>query len=258
VVSHPKPKSSWEVVRVPAAAVAFLTWVPVGRFVHVGGADVARAAPLFPLVGGGVGALSGLVADALAGTLPALAAGALAVALAALMTGAMHLDALADSADALGGRSRARALEIMRDHSIGAFGATALILVIVLDAAVLGELGSNGDAALTGLAAGAAGRAAMLPLARALPYARPGGGQGRALEKVGALGVIVALSIALLLALPAGSAGLAAAGAAAAVAVVLAACYRLWLGGVTGDLLGAAAKLAETTALATALAVSSN
>jgi adenosylcobinamide-GDP ribazoletransferase len=255
VVNQQKPSSTPAVVRVPVAAVAFLTRVPVGRFVHVSGADVGRSAPLFPLVGGGVGALSGLVADALAGALPALAAGALAVALAALLTGALHLDALADSADALGGDSRARALEIMRDHAVGAFGATALILVIVLDAAVLGELGAGDDAALAGLAAGAAGRAAMLPLALALPYARPGEGQGRTLEEVGAWSAIAGLVVALLLALPAGAAGLAAAGAAGAVAAVLAVEYKRWLGGVTGDLLGAAAKLAETAALVTALAV---
>jgi len=61
--------------------------------------------------------------------------------------------------------------------------------------------------------------------------------------------------LALLLAAPAGTAGLAAAGAAAAVGAALAAFYSVWLGGFTGDLLGAAAKLAETAALVTALAV---
>ena len=39
-----------------AAAVAFLTRLPVGRLVVLDGADVARGAPAFPLVGAGVGA----------------------------------------------------------------------------------------------------------------------------------------------------------------------------------------------------------
>jgi adenosylcobinamide-GDP ribazoletransferase len=242
-------------VRAPAAAVAFLTRAPVGRFVALDGTDVARAAPLFPLVGGAVGACAGLLADALAGPLPGLVAGLLAVALAALLTGAIHLDALADTADALGARTRAQALEIMRDHAIGAYGATALVLVLLLDAAVLGALGTQDDAALAGLAAGAAGRATILPIAAWLPSARQGAGQGGALAGLGPGRAVAGGLLALLLAAPAGAAGLAAVAAAAGTGAALAVFYRLWLGGFTGDLLGAAAKLAETAALVTALAV---
>jgi adenosylcobinamide-GDP ribazoletransferase len=242
-------------VRTPAAAVAFLTRVPVGRLVALDRADVARAAPLFPLVGGAVGACSGLLADAIAGALPGLVAGLLAVALAAVLTGAIHLDALADTADALGARTRGQALGIMRDHSIGAYGATALVLVLLLDAAVLGALGTRDDAALAGLAAGAVGRAAMLPIAAALPSAREGAGQGGILAGLAPGRAFAGVALALVLAAPAGTAGLAAAAAAAVVCAALVAFYRVWLGGFTGDLLGAAAKLAETAALVTALAV---
>ena len=59
----------------------------------------------------------------------------------------MHLDALADTADALGGSSRERALEIMRDHAVGAFGAVALVVVCLVDAAAIGALAEGGDAA---------------------------------------------------------------------------------------------------------------
>src|SRR5262249_12078665 len=159
-----------------------LTRVPVGRLVELGPADVASGAPFFPLVGGAVGAVCGLVADAFVPALPPLVAGALAAGLAAALTGALHLDALADTADALGGSSRERALEIMRDHAVGAFGVVALIVVLLVDAAATGAFAARGDAALACLGAGAAGRAVMLPLARALPYARAGAGQGRVIE----------------------------------------------------------------------------
>jgi adenosylcobinamide-GDP ribazoletransferase len=241
-------------VRAPVAAVAFLTRLPVGRLVEVDRNDVARAEPLFPLVGGAVGAGSGLTADVLAGPLPGLVAGLAAVALAALLTGARHLDALADVADALGARTRARALEIMRDPSLGAFGVTALVLVLLADAAVLGDLGGSDEALLVGLAAGAAGRAVTLPLSLALPYLRREG-QGGVLGGIGVPRVLAGLAVAALLALPAGTAGIVGAGAAAAVGVVLGLFFLGWLGGVTGDMLGAAAKLAETAALVTALAV---
>jgi adenosylcobinamide-GDP ribazoletransferase len=243
-----------EALRPAAAALAFLTRVPLGRWVRVEAGDVARGAWFFPVVGAAVGGAAGLAADVTAAWLPSLAAGALAVAVAALLTGALHFDALADAADALGGRDREHALEIMRDHAIGAFGATALVTVCVLDAALLGTLAETDDAALVGLAAGAAGRAAMLPLAFALPYARPGSGQGQLLEGVGIVTVVVGVAIALALALPAGAAGLWGAAGAALAAVVVGLVARAKLGGVTGDVLGATAKLAETAALLAAAA----
>jgi adenosylcobinamide-GDP ribazoletransferase len=124
-----------------------------------------------------------------------------------------------------------------------------------VDSAALAGLGGAGDAALAGLAAGAAGRAVTLPLAATLPSARPGDGQGAVLAGLRPWQVAVGIALALALALPAGAAGLAAAAAAATVCVVLGLFYRRWLGGVTGDLLGAAAKVAETAALVAALAV---
>lgn len=241
-------------LRAPVAALAFLTRIPVGRWLSVDGDDVARGARLFPVVGGAVGAVAGLLADVTADRLPSLAAGALAVALAALLTGALHLDALADTADALGARSPEQALEIMRDHAIGAFGATALVLVCLLDAALLGALAESDDAALVGLAAGAAGRAAMLPTALALPYARAREGQGRLLDGIGLPAVVVAIALAVVLALPAGGAGLWAVGAAAVAAFAVALVARARFGGFTGDVLGASAKLAETAALLAAAA----
>jgi adenosylcobinamide-GDP ribazoletransferase len=242
-------------LRPAAAAVSFLTRAPVGRLVRVDAADVTRGAWLFPLVGGVVGGAGGLLADVTAEWLPALAAGGLAVAAAALMTGALHLDALADTADSLGASSREHALEVMRDHAVGTFGAVALILVCVVDASILGALAETGDAASVGLAAGAAGRAAMLPQAFALPYARTGDGQGVLLTGVGPGTVVVGFAVALLLALPAGLAGLCALGAAALASGLLGLAAWRRFGGVTGDVLGATAKLAETAALVAAAVV---
>ena len=240
--------------RAPLAALAFLTRIPVGRSVELGVADVTRGAMLFPLVGGAVGAASGLVADVVAGLTSPLVGGALAVGVAALLTGAMHLDALADTADALGGHTGEHALQIMRDHAVGAFGATALIVVCLADASAFGALGETDRALLVGLAAGAGGRAAMLPLAVLLPYARSGDGKGRALAGMGPLALTVGLLIGVALAVPAGSPAITGLAAGACVAAVLGVFFRVWLGGVTGDGLGATAKLAETAILVTALA----
>src|SRR5437016_12666086 len=97
------------------AAVAFLTRIPVG-----GGAfDIGAGAPLFPLVGAAIGAAVGGAAYGLARIAPPLVAAGVALGFGALLTGALHLDGLADTADALGGRTPEAPLAIMRDHPIG-------------------------------------------------------------------------------------------------------------------------------------------
>ena len=57
-------------VRPAVGAIAFLTRVPLGRFVDVHAEDIARGAWLFPLVGAAVGGAAGLIADATASWLP--------------------------------------------------------------------------------------------------------------------------------------------------------------------------------------------
>src|SRR5437773_2262695 len=94
-----------DAARAVVAAVAFLTRLPVGRLVLLGGDDVARGAVLFPVVGAGIGAAVGGTAAGLVLVVPALAAAGIALTVGALLTGALHLDGLADTTDALGGRS---------------------------------------------------------------------------------------------------------------------------------------------------------
>jgi adenosylcobinamide-GDP ribazoletransferase len=233
-------------------AVSFLTRVPVGGAVDAD--DVARGAALFPLVGAGVGALSGAVAVLLHPTLSPLLAATAAVAVAAVLTGGMHLDALADTADGLGAHSRVRALEIMRDSRVGTFGATALVLDLLLKVGAVATLLVHGDALASLVAAGALSRSASPPLAATLPYPRVEGGPGSVLSGRTSVGtatfaVVLAVAAALLL----GRAWLIV--AVAVVAVLLGLFYRRWLGGATGDCLGAATELSETLALVVAAAL---
>jgi adenosylcobinamide-GDP ribazoletransferase len=242
-------------VRAAAGALAFLTRIPVGRLVEVDGADVARGAPLFPLVGAGVGALAAGVAVGLAHVLPSLAAAGVGLAFGAALTGAMHLDALADTADALTHRGE-RALAIMRDHSIGAYGATALTLDLIVKTAVLASLVTESDAVGPAVAAGALSRAVALALAAILPPVR-GDGAGAAVGgrvTLSSAGAAAAVGIAL--ALVAGPVrGLELAAVAAVLTGAAIFFYRRWLGGVTGDLLGAATEVAETAVLLAAAAL---
>ncbi len=238
-------------MRAAAAAVAFLTRVPVGSRVALDARDVARGAVLFPLVGAGVGAAAGGAAVLLHPWVPVLAAAAVAIAVELVLTGGMHVDALADTADGAGGSSRERALEIMRDPRIGSFGAAAIVVDLLARAGAIAALLDGGGALTALVLAGALGRAAPLPVAAALPYARVGGGPGGVLSGrvgwVAALGgVLTACVLAVALA---GLDGLAVAAAAAVTATVLALWFLRWLGGVTGDTLGAVTELSGVVAL---------
>ncbi len=152
-------------------ALQFLTRVPVPRWVGYDPAWLNQSARHFPVVGLCVGAVSALVlvaGHALFG--PTVAVG-LAMVASVLLTGAFHEDGFADTCDALGGTvGRARALEIMKDSRIGAYGAVGLLLMLGLKAAVLASL-PLAAAVPALLLAHTASRTAAVALIRVLPYA---------------------------------------------------------------------------------------
>lgn len=133
-------------------AVQFFTRIPInGRLAHWVGysPELLRAsAGHFP----GVGVLAGAVAAAVYALLQAvlpdstftpLVAAALSTVATVLLTGGFHEDGLTDVADGLGGsHDRERALEIMKDSRVGAFGAMALVLALLGKLALLAILGS--------------------------------------------------------------------------------------------------------------------
>ena len=245
-----------DAVRGPLAAVSFLTSVPVGRLVAVDAAAVAAAAPFYPLVGAGLGAIAALVERGLSPSLPPFMVAALLLVLLAALTGAIHLDALADTADALGGGTREERLRIMRDHRIGAFGATALVLALSLELAAIAALIELDEATAALVVAGACSRAVVLPVAALLPDARREERGAGISAQVGVIrataGVVVAAALSVLVS---GLDGFVVFLAALAVAGLAAAFYAWWLRGVTGDALGAVVLLAEVAGLTTAVAV---
>jgi adenosylcobinamide-GDP ribazoletransferase len=216
---------------------------------------VAWAAPLAGAIAGSMGALALAAAQALA--LPPLVAATLAVAALALTTGALHEDGLADVADGFGGgTTRDAKLAIMRDSRIGAFGAVALILALLLRVEALAALlrQGEGEAIAALVLAGAAARAcALAPLARLAPARADGAGAsaGRLDSSVMVAAAISAVAVAF-------ATGLARLGVvealfscalAAASAWGICALAKRQIGGQTGDVAGAAAQLGEISAL---------
>ncbi len=201
---------------------------------------------------------------------PDLLLAALAVAALAVATRFLHLDGLADTADAFGAKGtgptqRERRLAVMRRPDTGAFGVAALALVLLVQVAALTGCLQAGHgpagfvlAVVTGRLAATCAASAPVPAARrdGLGAAVAGSVPVRAAVLTGLAVLLLAAAVGayddptarLVVVLPA-SVLLGAAAAAATSAWSVRA-----LGGITGDTLGATVEVATTTALvATAL-----
>lgn len=240
-------------LRAVVAAFSFLTVLPVGRLVVLDGKDVARGSVLFPVVGGAIGAATGGTAWLLGDHLPPLLAAVLAVTVGAALTGALHLDGLADCADGFGARTPEDRLRVMRDHTNGTYGGTALLLDLMIRVTALAAVAGSEHALLFSIAAGALARVAGPLLAVLLPYAQARPGAGEALNSHPSQPrAAVALGVGGLIAyLTAGSPGQYAASIVVAAVVVA---FVAWtakrrLGGVTGDVMGACSELVELAVL---------
>lgn len=133
-------------------SLQFFTRIPVtgrlGAWVGYSPAMLRASAGHFPGVGWLVGALvAGFTAFLLAclpdGGFSPLVAAVWGTAFGVLLTGAFHEDGLADVFDGLGGSpDRERALVIMKDSRVGAFGAIAMMLALMAKVSLLALLGS--------------------------------------------------------------------------------------------------------------------
>jgi adenosylcobinamide-GDP ribazoletransferase len=163
-------------------AIQFFTRIPVhgrlGAWVGFSPAMLRASAAHFPGVGWIVAAVAGAVFAGLLMGLPGTHASPWVAAIACTvasvwLTGGFHEDGLADTADGLGGHvSRERALEIMKDSRIGAYGAMALVLALLMKISLLALLGEvDPPMALTALVcAHVFSRFLPLVLIRVLPH----------------------------------------------------------------------------------------
>ena len=227
-------------------AVGFLTILPVLPRADVTPETLAASFGWFPLVGFALGALlaaENLLLTTLFGD--ALAAVVLVLTLTVL-TGAVHLDALADTADALGAGSgpSPRAGDYARQPDRQLRHGRDLLFSRARDRGA-GDDGRSaphrGAVACAGpgaLGDGGGWMAYRLSARRGRRNVAGGTGGDRNLVLAGAIAALAALPILSWRVLSAYA-------VAAALAAVLRAAYRRWLGGVTGDLLGAAGELVE-------------
>lgn len=229
-------------------AVRFFTRLPVPAWVGHSAEALNGSARYFPAVGLVVGAIGALIYLAALQLWPQPVAVLLAMAATIHATGAFHEDGLSDAADGLGGGwDKLRILEIMKDSRVGSYGVVALWLGLTGKFVLLAAL----DPALVPwalLAGHAVSRYASTLLLATMDYVREDlQAKAKPLATRLSAGALVAATAFVALGLAPLPWPQAVAGCllAALATLWLAAKFRRWLGGYTGDCLGAVQQVAE-------------
>lgn len=232
-------------------ALQFLTRIPVNYRYEVGPPLLGRSVLYYPAVGLLLGMLLSQPPMLFADSSPMLLA-AIVLAAWVLLTGGLHLDGLADCADAwVGGHGdKQRSLQIMKDPASGPIAVSLLILVLILKFAALTAMFEQTRLAPL-LLAPVLGRAAILGLMLTTDYVRRQGLAEALLQQLPRsqanwVLVISVLVAVVFLGFP---------------AVLFAGGLLFWLrqvavsrlGGVTGDVYGAAVELTEAAVLTVAM-----
>jgi len=226
-------------VKAFVSAFTFLTVIPLPDSWKTARPNAMfRAFPPAALL---VGALFSAAAAATQWLFPPPVAALVIAAVCVLLPGAIHLDGLADCADAFyGRRDRKDVLRILKDPRVGTMGAAAVAISLLLRTSAY--LSIPPTVLLVALPAAAVlARSAVLPALHLLPYVRGESGIIRAPE-AGAGGRTALGSAAVLIA----TAFFPIPGAAALLALAI--LWRLsWkkIGGCTGDVLGATIEISE-------------
>ena len=229
-------------------AIRFFTCLPVPAWVGHSAEALNRSARYFPAVGLLVGGIGALVYLAAALFWPSAVAILLSMAATIYATGAFHEDGLSDTVDGLGGGwDKLRILDIMKDSRVGSYGVVAMVLALLGKFTLLNAL----EPALLPLAliAGhALSRFCSTVLLATMDYVREDLlAKAKPLAtglSAGEMLLALAFVLAALALLPPEKV-LAGSALAALATLWLAAKFKRWLGGYTGDCLGATQQVAE-------------
>ena len=232
-------------------AFQFLTIIPLAKKLTFSEEDLGKSMFYFPLVGLAIGGCLVATRILISSHLPPVVVDALVVTLLVVLTGSMHLDALADTTDAVAsGKDREGKLRVMKDTRVGAMGVVSICLVILLKYVMILALPmSLKNQAL--LLMPVLGRWGQVMLAYSTDYAGLTRGLGfpftdQVTLMTFVLASFVSALIAIFLFLVQGIFV-----AAGVVVFMLLYClfFKRTFGGVTGDILGAATEITEVLVL---------
>ncbi|UGQ47725.1 adenosylcobinamide-GDP ribazoletransferase [Massilia endophytica] len=233
-------------------ALQFFTRLPIPRWVGFDPDWLHQSSRYFPLVGAVVAAIGTAVYWLAAHALPASLAVLLSTAATIYATGAFHEDGFADTCDGLGGgMTRERALEIMKDSRIGAYGAIGILLMLAVKCTALAQLAPSAAIAAM-FAAHPLSRLMASALIWQMQYARSEGKSKPLAQQMRGGEFLIAAATALLP--PAIIAAMGWIAWSVLLAGLVAMMLGAWwlarkfaqrLGGYTGDCLGAVQQLTE-------------
>jgi len=122
-------------------ALMFYTRIPCPKWIDHDAMNLNQATRYFPIIGWIVGGLAGLVVYTTSIILPQNIAILLSIIASILITGGFHEDGFADTCDGFGGGwTKKKILSIMKDSVLGAYGVIGLILILSLKYLILTEL----------------------------------------------------------------------------------------------------------------------
>ena len=231
----------------------FLTRIPIVSQSEWSAESFGRSVKFFPIIGGIIGLLLFgfvyLVQHFWGFGVPihAMAIGVIIIEIG--LTGGLHCDGLMDTADGVfSGRPREGMLEIMKDSRVGAFGAMAFSLLILVKYSFIMDI----DPTLLPVAVlvmPIVGRTAVVIGITLYPYARTNG-LGKVFYECSHRQTLYAAGItALLLFIPLGKTAMMSAAFGLFIAIVFCQYVSKKLGGLTGDVYGAIIEITEIAAL---------
>ncbi len=223
-------------------AIQFLTRIPIPVIGAPNANDQSRAALYYPAIGLLIGVLMISIASLLVHSEPLLVS-AIVVVFWVAITGALHIDGLADSADAwLGGTGDVNKTHaILKDPLLGAAGSTAIACILIIKYSALYALIKHNNYMIIMLAP-IIGRAMILLLFCSTDYVRKQGLAAAVIEGLNGRAALVGLIITLLVAVWFSFIGV------IVVLLVFLALRNMMikrLGGCTGDTAGASVEITE-------------
>lgn len=242
-------KKEWSVF---LTAVMFYTRIPCPRWVDHSAEMLNKATKYFPLIGWVAGGFAALTFWGSILVLPANVAIVLSMIASILLTGAFHEDGFADVCDGFGGGwTKEKILKIMKDSAIGAYGALGMFMMLLFKFVLLREVANLTDSLTTAvviLSAHSVSRANSVYMIFTDEYARDNKDSkakpvAKQMKKssflvavlIGLLPLFYFQNVYFLIAVP----------VLILVKLYLSRYFRKWIGGYTGDCLGAVQQVSE-------------
>lgn len=232
-------------------ALQFLTIIRISKGFDITEEKLGKSMACFPLVGLLIGLILVAVRTASSYLLPASLVDILVIVALVIFAGAFHLDGFADTVDGLaGGKNKEKILAIMRDSRIGSFAVAGLILLLILKVFALMEVPVE-IKNRTLLIMPVLGRWSTVQLAACFNYARSGPGTALVFtqfagKKEYVISTLITAAVMIgLFQLK----GLVVYLVILAITLLFGLFFKKRIGGVTGDIMGAACEVSEVTTL---------